>query len=118
MRDWKAILTDAKERGISRVALARELGIGRGEVNNAAKFHKIDLPNAPKYMKGRTTPRTEEERQRQRDNARRRWERTFAAAPPGLTLNAFCFRYGCGADTAHKWASEFGYEFGGKVRAA
>ncbi len=112
VRDWVALLTDAKARGLSRVAVARELGIGRGEVNNACKYHGIDLDVSARHRKGRTTPRSEAELTTISERIRRRWQRVFAEAPPSLSINAFCFRYKCGPDAARKWAAEFGYEFG------
>ena len=38
------VLRDAQSRGLSRSELARELGVGRGAVNKAAKRHRVDLP--------------------------------------------------------------------------
>jgi hypothetical protein len=73
---------------------------------------------APKYMKGRTTPRSDAERDAARAKARRRWQRVFADAPPGLSINAFCFRHQCDSVTARKWAVEFGYEFSAVSRRA
>lgn len=52
-RNWKAILEDAKARGIHRAQLARELGAYPSQVSTQCFAHDIDLPRAPRGQKPR-----------------------------------------------------------------
>ena len=52
-RNWKAILEDAKARGIHRAELARELGLLGSQISYRCEQHGVDLPRGRQGQKPR-----------------------------------------------------------------
>lgn len=95
--DWPAILAGAKARGLTYTSLARELGMGRGQVYNAARQHAVVLGS---------------QRLQIIQTSAAEWAARFRATPAAsVTLNDFCRAHGCSPGYAKLRARQRGLVF-------
>lgn len=92
-RDWPAVLTAAKEAGLSASEVARAEGVSHDTVTGALRRHSIELVKKP-YRGGRPKGAGKH------GSYARLHTDAFVEAAKGLeSANAFCIRLGIGIDT-------------------